>query len=188
MTDDFFPEYRPARPIWLVTLADLALLLVGFFVLVQANQKRDFPALAKGLREGFGVRAATGNDPPPPPAPSAKTPADPMPVGVSAMTGFAPGSSTLPQSPAALTNWVRDQARDPRVSLKIIGSAGADPADVDPETASAVILATDRARRLAVALVKARAIPSSRVTISTDVGAGAPRAVTLTIGFAGERP
>ena len=35
----------PARPLWLWTLADLALLLVGFFVLVQATDRQ---ALAKG--------------------------------------------------------------------------------------------------------------------------------------------
>lgn len=186
MTDDFFPEARPTRPIWLVTLADLALLLVGFFVLVQANQKRDFPALAKGLREGFGVRAAANDVAPSAPSPGRTVP-EPMPVGVSVMSGFAAGSSTLPQSPDGLVGWVRDQARDPRVSLKIIGSAGATADDVDPETGSASVLAADRARRAAVVLAKGAAIPANRVTITTDVGPGAPRAVTLTIGFAGER-
>lgn len=187
MTDDFFPETRPTRPIWLVTLADLALLLVGFFVLVQANQKRDFPALAKGLREGFGVRAATGADAPPPTA-AVKAPADPMPAAVSAMTGFVAGSSELPQPPATLIAWVRDQARDPRISLKIIGSAGGDARDVEPVTGSASVLAADRARALAVAIATARAIPADRLIITTDVRTGAPRSVTLTVGFAGERP
>ena len=28
---------RPARPLWLITLADLSLLLVGFFVFLQAT-------------------------------------------------------------------------------------------------------------------------------------------------------
>ncbi|MFZ5796341.1 MAG: flagellar motor protein MotB, partial [Pseudomonadota bacterium] len=36
-----------------MTLADLALLLVGFFVLLQASQQLDRAALARGLRAGF---------------------------------------------------------------------------------------------------------------------------------------
>ena len=51
MSDDALLDPPPARPLWLWTLADLALLLVGFFVLVQATDRQ---ALAKGLREGFG--------------------------------------------------------------------------------------------------------------------------------------
>ncbi|MFX5817433.1 flagellar motor protein MotB, partial [Acinetobacter baumannii] len=54
--DDDLPDLTPSRPIWLMTLADLALLLVGFFVLLQASQQLDRAALARGLRAGFGVR------------------------------------------------------------------------------------------------------------------------------------
>ena len=62
MTD--FPEPSASRPLWLMTLADLALLLVGFLVLVQATSL-DRDALAKVLREGFGVTDAPMPVPPP---------------------------------------------------------------------------------------------------------------------------
>ena len=41
------PDDKPARPIWLITLADLALLLVGFFVFIQANNHLDGRKLAQ---------------------------------------------------------------------------------------------------------------------------------------------
>jgi len=112
MTDDFFPEARPARPIWLVTLADLALLLVGFFVLVQANQTIDRRALAQGLREGFGNMAGV---------------ADPMPVAIATVGDFAPGSSVMPASPAATIAWARGATGDPRVRLRISGAVDGAP-------------------------------------------------------------
>ena len=73
-----FHDDAPTRPIWLMTLADLALLLVGFFVFVQATQL-DKQALAKGIRDGFGAQ------------PIAE---EPMAVGAAAMLNFAPGSAT----------------------------------------------------------------------------------------------
>lgn len=171
MTDDFFPEIAPARPIWLVTLADLALLLVGFFVLVQANQTLDKKALAQGLREGFGITTRL---------------ADPMPVAVAAMPGFAPGSSILPRSPAGLIAWARSAAADPRVQIRISGATDGTPADVEPLTRSASVLAADRARAVAAALASAGAVPADRLTIANDPVPGR-RAVTLTLGFGGER-
>ncbi len=185
MTDDFFPESRPARPIWLVTLADLALLLVGFFVLVQANQKRDFQALAAGLREGFGVHAAAGVMTKPLRQPSAT--ADAMPVGAASMADFVVGSSALPQSPASLIQWVRDETADPRLVLKIIGGVDGTPGDVEPVTGSGSVLAADRARAVAVVLANAHVIPADRMIIATEAAPGARRSVMLTIAFAGER-
>ncbi|WP_374126394.1 OmpA family protein [Sphingomonas sp. 28-62-11] len=172
MTDDFFPETPSARPIWLVTLADLALLLVGFFVLIQANQTLDGKALAQGLREGFGVTTRV---------------ADPMPVAVAAMADFAPGSSVLPSSPASIIAWARSAATDPRVQIKITGATDGTPADVEPVTRSASVLAADRARAVAAALASAGAVPADRLTIANDSTPGR-RTVTLTIGFGGERP
>ena len=55
MTAGDYPDAPATRALWLVTLADLALLLVGFFVLLQANQHLDRKALARGMREGFGI-------------------------------------------------------------------------------------------------------------------------------------
>src|SRR5438105_3210138 len=121
MTCDDFPLPAPARPLWLMTLADLALLLVGFLVLVQATQL-DRRSLAQGLREGFGA--------PPPPA-------EPIAVAAAGVSGFAPSSAALPGSPEALLQWSRDALRDPRVSLRIEGATDGTAGDVDQATGSA---------------------------------------------------
>lgn len=92
----------PSRPLWLMTLADLALLLLGFLVLVHATADRD--ALARGLREGFGAAAVA-----------------PMPVAAAA-ADFAPGSATLADA-RPLVAWTRDALRDPRVVVTVTGSA-----------------------------------------------------------------
>jgi flagellar motor protein MotB len=171
MSDDFFPEASPTRPIWLVTLADLALLLVGFFVLIQANQTLDKKALAQGLREGFGITTRV---------------AEPMPVAVAAIADFAPGSSTLPASPANIIAWARSAAADPRIQIRISGAVDGTRADIEPITQSASVLAADRARAVAAALASAGAVPADRLTIANDPVPGR-RAVILTIGFGGDR-
>ena len=51
-------DVAPGRPLWLTTLADLSLLLVGFFVFLQASQTVDRQALAAGIRAGFDADAA----------------------------------------------------------------------------------------------------------------------------------
>ncbi|WP_260597353.1 flagellar motor protein MotB [Sphingomonas endolithica] len=168
MTPDDFPEDMPARPAWLMTLADLALLLVGFFVFVQAITL-DRQALAQGIRAGFGVRAAI-------------EPA--MPVAAAAMLNFAPGSATLPSPSAGLVAWAREATRDPRVTLTITGGANRSARDVDPGTTSGTILAIDRARAVAAALARAGAIPAERMTIASG---GKGRSVIVTLGFAGGR-
>lgn len=171
MNEDLFHEEAPARPAWLMTLADLALLLVGFFVFVQATAL-DKQALAKGIRDGFGAPAVA---------------AEPMAVGAAAMLNFAPGSAVLPGSPAGVIAWAREAAHDPRVTLKISGSADGSASDVDAATGSGAVLAADRARNLAAALAAARAVPAGRMII-TNASGGTRRAVVVTLGFAGERP
>src|SRR5690242_2092946 len=116
---DDFPEAPSGRPIWLITLADLALLLVGFFVFIQANNHLDGRKLAQGFRAGFGIETA----------PEAVKP-DPMPVAAAAMLDFAPGSALLPQSPASVIAWAREAAADPRVMLKVSGETDGSAADV----------------------------------------------------------
>lgn len=165
MTVDDFPIPAPARPLWLMTLADLALLLVGFFVLMQATQL-DRRALANGLRQGFGVAAEE----------------EPIPVAAAGMMNFAPGSATLPASSAGLTAWAREALRDPRVSLKVTGSVDGGPADVDPATRSGAVLAADRARAVAAALA---AVAPGRLTIATT--RPSHRQVVVTLAFAGDR-
>lgn len=172
MNEAFFPDARPVRPIWLVTLADLALLLIGFFVLIQANQRLDKRALAQGFREGFGV--------------TERVP-EPMPVAVAAVDSFDVGSSVLPVVPAPVLAWARDSLRDPRVRLKISGAVDGSAGDVEAVTASGAMLAADRARAVAAALILAGAVPTDRVDLATNSAAG-KRAVTLTLGFAGDRP
>jgi len=176
MTDDF-PETLPGRPIWLMTLADLALLLVGFFVLIQASQHLDRKALAQGIREGFGV-----SDSP------AATP-DPIPVAAAAMMNFATGSAALPSTPAGLIAWAREAVRDPRVTLKISGSVDGSARDVDALTGSGAVLAADRARAVAATLAEAHVVPAGRMTIvnAPEIPGRSHRTVVITIGFAGER-
>jgi len=100
MTDD--PLAPPAvRPAWLVTLADIALLLLGFVILVQAISNHD--ALARSLRERFGAAETT------------------VPVAAAAVT-FEAGSAAL-GDPRPLVVWARDALRDPRVSVTVTGSA-----------------------------------------------------------------
>lgn len=169
---DEFPDARPARPLWLITLADLALLMVGFFVLVQATTL-DRGALAQGLRAGFDAAEA-------PPA---------LPVAAAVVRGFAPGSAALAATPADAIAWARDVARDPRVRLKVAGSVDGSAADTDPTLHSGALLAADRARAVAAALVGAGAIAPDRITIVTaDPARAGPagRRVLVSIAFTGE--
>jgi len=152
---DLFPEASaPARPPWLVTLADLALLLVGFLMLVQALG-RDRTGTA--MQAGFGNEAA-------------------LPVAAAALDGFVPGSAALPRHPGAVIAWAREAVRDPRVTLTLTGEGE----DADPVSRSPAILAADRARMLAVALVAA-GVPPARLAIATR--RGSRRAVTVTLSF-----
>ena len=158
--EDALPELGSSRPVWLMTLADLALLLIGFFVFLQASQTLDRHALAKGLREGFGVRDSARTEP-----------ADPIAVSVGALRGFAPGSAVATQSPDALIAWAREATRDRRVTLRIAGAVDGSPGDVDPVTGSG-------------ALLVAHAVPADRLSIvSTARPLG--RSVTVSTGFAG---
>ncbi len=168
MTDAaLYPDPPPTKPLWLVTLADLALLLVGFFVLLQASERPR--AVADALRTSFGGTPAA-------------TPAL-VPVMAAGMLDFASGSATLPQSPAAVLAWAQESTRDPRVALTVTGSTDGSAADVDPATGSAAILAADRARALAATLAGV----SRRITITTATRPG-HRAAVVTLAFVGEQP
>jgi hypothetical protein len=159
-----FKDDEPSRPIWLVTLADLSLLLVGFFVFLKASEA-DPRALAAQIRSGF-VADAT-----------------PMPVDLATVTGFAAGSPEPGDAGGAIA-WARDSARDPRTRLRITGEVDGSAGDVDPATGSGAILAADRARAVAALLVRAHAVAPDRVTLVT--GSGQRRAV-LTLGYDGGR-
>lgn len=180
MTDALFPDAAPARPGWLMTLADLALLLVGFFVLLQANQQLDRGALARGLRAGFGVEQSQPRPQTPPAAPRA------MPVAAAGLMAFAPGSAALPGPTAGIVAWAREAVRDPRVAITVTGSVDGSAADVDPTTGSGAVLAADRARALAAAIAATGAVPGARLSITN--GRAGQRAALATIGFAGRTP
>lgn len=163
MTADALLDDEPRRAIWLITLADVMLLLVGFFVFLQANTTLNADQIAGGLRDGFGL------------------PADaPIALEANMVSGFASGSAALPASDVA--GWARAVLSDPRTVVRVTGGTDGSSTDVDPATGSPAILAADRARAVAAAL--ARDVPPSRIAIDTQVGAG--RAVQLTIAFAGE--
>ena len=165
MSAEQFEDAVPHRPLWLMTLADLALLLLGFLVLVQATAPQQREALAKGLRGGFGSVEQ----------------AEPIQVAANGVTGFAQGSAAVPAGQAALIDWARDAVRDPRVRLIITGSAGRG-GDVDAATGSATILAADRARSIAASLTSV--VPAERMTITTATGPG-PRGVSVAMAFVG---
>lgn len=153
------------RPPWLTTLADLSLLLVGFFVFLQANQE-DPALLAAGFRAGFAAEEPTA-----------------MPVERATMSDFAAGSAILLRTEAVLA-WARAATRDPRTTLHIVGQVDGSSADVDPLTGSGPILAADRARAVAALLVRSGATAPDRIVLSS--GRGARRAV-LTLGYDGGR-
>ncbi|MCW3834839.1 flagellar motor protein MotB [Sphingomonas canadensis] len=163
-----FDIRRNARPLWLTTLADLSLLLVGFFVFLQINKTTDPAKLAEAFRSGFGAREAA--------APA-------MPLELATVTGFAPGSARVADAASAIT-WAREAARDPRTRLRIVGEVDGTTADVDPATGSGPILAADRARAVAAALVGAGAAAPGRIEIGTATG---QRRAVITAGFVGER-
>lgn len=176
-TDPPFPEAAPARPIWLVTLADLALLLVGFLVLVQATGAERRPALLNGLRAQFGSSQSIADQAlrlPPEPTPA-------MPVAAASLR-FAPGSS-IPTDPDPLfVPWAQEALADPRVRLSVVGATDGSAADVDAASRSAVVLAADRARATAALIGPAAA---DRLILSTAAKPG-QRVAMVTLVFAGE--
>ncbi|WP_238560220.1 flagellar motor protein MotB [Sphingomonas sp. Mn802worker] len=166
--DEDFPPLSRSRPLWLITLADLALLLVGFFVLLEANRQLDPRVIARAVSAGLGV------EPPP------------LAVAAQIVPGFERGSARVPVSVDALAAWARAELRDPRVALRVSGSTDGSTSDVDPASGSAALLATDRARAVAAALAAA-GVPIERTQISNaDAGTRPARHVLITLAFVGE--
>lgn len=175
MIDDALLDPPPARPLWLWTLSDLALLLVGFFVLVQATDRR---AVTQGLREGFGgtpPAAASGDARPITPTPDA------IPLESGAV-GFAAGSAE-PIDAAAILDFANASLRDPRVSLRVMGSTDGSAADRDPATGSAPMLASDRARAVTAFLI-AHGVAPARISMAAP--ATGRRGAIVTMSFTGD--
>lgn len=167
MTADDFPEESGGRSLWLITLADLSLLLVGFFVLLQSQRDMNPRALAQGLAAGFGVEAPA------------------IAVASQGVTGFVPAGADLPEDPARLVGWAKAELRDPRVRLTVTGATDGSAADVDPASGSATVLAAERAR-VVVAALTAAGIPDARLDLAT-ARAATGRHVIVTLAFAGEQ-
>lgn len=157
-------DTAPGRPLWLTTLADLSLLLVGFFVFLQAAQAVDKRALTAGIRAGFDAQPI------------------PMTVDRAVIDGFATGSAALPGGTAASVEFVRGAAADRRIAVTLTGGTAG---DVDPTTGSAAILATDRARAVAALLVREGAATPAQIAFAPPGTGG--RGVFIDLGFAGER-
>lgn len=154
----------PGKPLWLITLADLSLLLVGFFVFLQATSHKPRPeqeAIQAGIREAFGGVGAA-----------------PLAVDANVLAGFAHGSAALPQDTAAIAGWARDALADPRTRLIVTGYADGSPAD--RVNGSALALAGLRAEAVVAAL--GAAIPPDRLRVAAATAPGARR-VTLAISY-----
>ncbi len=166
--EDDFPEDHGGRSLWLITLADLSLLLVGFFVLLQTQKDMDPRVLAQGLTAGFGVEAPA------------------IAVASHGVTGFDVASAALPGTPDALVAWAKAELRDPRVRLTVTGATDGSAADVDPASGSATALAAQRASAIVAALT-AGGVPDKRLDLAT-ARATTGRHVIVTLAFAGETP
>ena len=153
---------RPGRPLWLITLADLSLLLVGFFVFLQATahkEEKQQDAIQAGIRQAFGGE-----------------PEPRIAVDANLIAGFEAGSAELPRGSARVVGWSRDALADPRTRLLVTGYA--DGSAEDRREGSALALAALRADAVAAML----AIPADRLRVDASVAPGARR-VTLTISY-----
>jgi flagellar motor protein MotB len=153
---------RPGRPLWLITLADLSLLLVGFFVFLQATAHKEAKqqdAIQAGIRKAFGGE-----------------PEPRLAVDANLVGGFAAGSAELPRGAAQIVAWSRDALADPRTRLLVTGYADGSPAD--RHQGSALALAALRAEAVAGLL----SVSPERLRVDASVTPGARR-VTLTISY-----
>lgn len=146
--------HRPSRPLWLITLADLSLLLVGFFVFLQATGHRPKPqqaAISAGIREAFGGEAEAR-----------------LAVDANAVS-FTPGSAAAPDL-RTIRTWAGDALADPRTRLVVTGYA-------DPREGMALAGA-----RVDAVLGGLNDIPTDRVRVGASLLPRAHR-VTLTISY-----
>jgi flagellar motor protein MotB len=153
---------RPGRPLWLITLADLSLLLVGFFVFLQATahkEQKQQAAIQAGIRQAFGGE-----------------PEPRLAVDANLIGGFVRGSADLPRGSGQVIGWSRDALTDPRTRLLVTGYA--DGSAEDRHQGSALALAALRADAVAASL----SVPPDRLRVDAGIAPGARR-VTLTISY-----
>lgn len=173
------PAIRVQRSIWLMTLADLGLLLIGFFVFIQATARfddRTRAELAAGIRDAFAGSQTVA--PAPPPA---------VAVDVNILSGFAVGSAALPGAPTALIGWAGTSIVDPRTHLLVTGFADGSAADV--AEGSALALAAARAGAVAARIEAAGIVSKDRIRVAAALapadrrGDAAARRVSVMVSF-----
>lgn len=164
------PRTRRARSTWLVTLADLALLLLGFLAMLAAAQ--DDAArqrLAAAVRTGF-VGEERGS----------------VTVESARIAGFAPGSLALPASAAGALDWLALAAADPRTIVVVSGSS--DGTAADTAVGGPLATAAMRAEAVAGAIVAAGILPAARIRTEAQLAPGAAgRRVDLGIRYTNAR-
>ena len=157
---------RPGRPLWLITLADLSLLLVGFFVFLQATShksKQQQDAIEASIREAFGGATDAA--------------APQLAVAVNTVDGFGLGTATTPIDMDSVAAWARDALADPRTHLIVTGYADGGPSD--QLSGSGLALAGLRAERVLNAMP---GVPRDRVRLGAALMPGARR-VSLVISY-----
>lgn len=173
------PAIRVQRSIWLMTLADLALLLIGFFVFIQATSRFDDETraeLAAGIRDAFAGSQSVSRALPPPVA-----------VDVNILSGFSTGSAELPRAPTTMIAWAEASATDPRTHLLITGFA--DGSAADSLDGSALALAAARAGAVAARIESAGIVAKNRIRVAAAIapadnaGVAAARRVSVMISF-----
>ena len=141
---------RPKKGLWLITFADLALLLVCFFVLLHAIDARDDVEAGKAALTD-SLRAAFTAGPP-----------APLGLEVAAIDGFAKGSATLSRDPAAVVEWLRSATADTRAYVVVGGEADGTATDIDPE-GGPLTLSARRAEAVAAAIAASGVVPPDRI-------------------------
>ncbi|WP_294389970.1 flagellar motor protein MotB [uncultured Sphingomonas sp.] len=140
-----------ARQRWALSFADLCLLLLGFFVMLQANP--DPARLSAGFRTAFGVR-------------------DNVAFQDRAPALFEPGEAILrPQARDRITSFVQDH---PGGAL-IVSSKGTDPAAARFDGWE---LAAARTAAMARALQQS-GIPQDRIAIAIDPATGGGQTIQI---------
>lgn len=154
-----------ARPLWLMTLADLALLLLGFMILIHSAGERTRAELAGGIRQAFAGEAAAAL--PAPPAPAG------MALDVNGVDGFALASAALPGDVGPLVDWAVEAAGDPRAVLRVTGEA---------DRGEGLGLAARRAAAVAEAIERDGRVDPTRLRLDARTGDGTRR-VLLAISY-----
>lgn len=128
---------RTGGPLWLITLADLSLLLVGFFVFLQAtahSRRTNRPRSGEHPGGLWRPQRRTGT----------------RGCGQQRRGAFRPAAARLPASIGGAAAWARDALADPRTYLIVTGYA--DGGTADRLAGSGLALAGLRAGTVADAL------------------------------------